>query len=280
MSGQRRSPPASPRSRERGTASPSCRRDSPPGRPLQRRPLVRRRRRRAGGPPPAARRGHSWSEVSEAAGASLSDAVIRATCSVMSRARSCGVSPMSARISARLAWSRNCCGMPNVRTGHVDVGVAQQPGDRVADAADPAVVLDDGDQPVLAARAPTQRLVERLDPARVDDGDADALRVEQAGGLHRRRRHRARRRPAARRGRRRRGAARPSRRAVPIGLDVLGDRALGEAERRSGRRRPRRPRAAARAAGRRRAARRSAARARPAGSTGPTCRCGWRRRRR
>ena len=67
-----------------------------------------------------------------------------------------------------------------------------------AAAADPAVVLDADHQPVLAGQL-DERGVDRLDPARVDDGDADALGGEPLGDLDggrwpsRRRRRRARR---------------------------------------------------------------------------------------
>ena len=100
------------------------------------------------------------------------------------------VSPISARISARLAWSRKRCGMPKSRTGTSTSASRSRPGDRVADAADPAVVLDDDDQR-CARGGRRQRLVERLDPARVDDGGGDALRVEQVGGLQAHRGQRA-----------------------------------------------------------------------------------------
>src|SRR5580704_9087560 len=60
---------------------------------------------------------------------------------------------------------------------HVDVVVAQQPGHRVAEPAGPAVVLDHRDKPVRPGGL-DDRLVDRLDPPRVDDGDTDAVILE------------------------------------------------------------------------------------------------------
>src|SRR5260370_22453345 len=56
----------------------------------------------------------------------------------------------------------------------VDVVVAQQPGHRIAEAANAPVVLDRGHEAVLPGRI-EQRAAERLHPARIDAGDADAL---------------------------------------------------------------------------------------------------------
>src|ERR1019366_7852625 len=52
--------------------------------------------------------------------------------------------------------------------------VAQHPADGVTEAAGDAVVLHGDDQPV-PGRCRRDRRVDRLDPARVDDGHADAL---------------------------------------------------------------------------------------------------------
>ena len=149
-----------------------------------------------------------------------------------------------------------------------------------AAAADDAVVLDADHQPVLAGQV-DERRVDRLDPARVDDGDADALGDQPLGDLDARStaieptaddQHvlgavcgPARRTPPAR----------PTASTSPL------RRTLREAHDGRGVVDLRRPRAAARAAGRAsRGAAQPQARARPGGSTCPTCRCGWRRRRR
>ena len=55
-------------------------------------------------------------------------------------------SPIACSTTARLAWSRNSCGMPKSRTGVVDAGVAERLRDRRAAAAGAAVVLDRGDR--------------------------------------------------------------------------------------------------------------------------------------
>ena len=161
------------------------------------------------------------------------------------------------------------------RRGHAGgVEGLQQDG---AAAADLAVVLDADHQAVLAGELDDRR-VDRLDPARVDDGDADALGL--AAGRRRRRPPRPSsrpRRPArpwcpcgpARR--RRRPCRRPGcpRAAAPLGRrSTVGASSTSTASCSSSRTRLRR------------AARPAAGRARPGGSTCPTCRCGWRRRRR
>ena len=78
---------------------------------------------------------------------------------------------------------------------------------------------------LYCARGVGQRRVERLDPARVNHGHADALVGQPVGGLARTPRPSARPRPAARRPRRRprARAARPCRRAAHR-LEVLAER--------------------------------------------------------
>ena len=72
--------------------------------------------------------------------------------------------------------------MPCSRTGVVDASVVQRLEEHRAAAADDAVVLDADHQPVLAGQV-DERRVDRLDPARVDDGHADALRGQPPGDL-------------------------------------------------------------------------------------------------
>ena len=138
---------------------------------------------------------------------------------------------------------------------------------------DPAVVLDGDDQPVPRRRRSTGSAGERLDPARVDDRDADALVGQPLGDLERRSRHRPDRddqdvRVA--------GAVQHVHAAPAFERgEVGGHRALREAQHRRGvvdRRRA--SRSSSRSVAR--VARRGEpqARARPAGSTGPTCRGG------
>ena len=72
----------------------------------------------------------------------------------------------------------------------VQVVVAQQPGHRVTEPAGPPVVLHHRDQPVLPRRA-DDGLVDRLEPARVDDGHPDAVVAEPSRDLDAGDRHRA-----------------------------------------------------------------------------------------
>ena len=185
-----------------------------------------------------------------------------ATASTTRREMSWAVSPRSASTSGRRPWSRNCVGIPKSSSGVRTPPSRSAWAHDGADTADPDAVLDGDDQPV--PRRQGEHLVgQRLDPARVDDGDADAL-VGQPLATSRRGAaiaptdddedvlvtgavqhvHAA---PAFERG------------------EVGGHGALREAQRRSARRRRRRPRAAPRAASRRRAAR-------PAAGPGTTCR--------
>ena len=73
----------------------------------------------------------------------------------------------------------------------VHVGVAQQPRDGVAEAAGPAVVLHHRDQAVRGGGGDHRR-VDRLDPARVDHGHADAVVVQPPGDVDAGDGHRAR----------------------------------------------------------------------------------------
>ena len=121
-----------------------------------------------------------------------------ATAAVISRARCCGVSPPSSRISARARRaSRNSCGRPNVRTGVSTCRVAQQPGHRVAEPAGPPLSSTVTTRRCAAAAA-DDRLVDRLDPARVHHGHADAVVGEQRRGRGAHARPSTRRRAAAR----------------------------------------------------------------------------------
>uniref|UniRef100_J1RUT9 Dehydrogenase n=1 Tax=Streptomyces auratus AGR0001 TaxID=1160718 RepID=J1RUT9_9ACTN len=65
---------------------------------------------------------------------------------------------------------------------HVHTGVPQRLGDGRTDAAGADVVLD-GDHDPVGGGEPGQRRIDRLDPARVDDGGRNALLVEKVGDL-------------------------------------------------------------------------------------------------
>ena len=80
--------------------------------------------------------------------------------------------------------------MPCWRNGSVHLLVVEQLQQGRAASADPAVVLNADHQPMVT-RQVHDRGVPGLDPARVDDGDADALVGEPRGHLDRHRGHRA-----------------------------------------------------------------------------------------
>ena len=196
--------------------------------------------------------------------------------STMPRAMVWAFRPIRSRIACRSACWRNSCGMPCSENGVVTPSSVSSWSSAAADAADPAVVLDADHQPVVAGQ-PDQGGVERLDPARVDDGDADALGREPLADLDPDRGHRARRRRRARPWRR--GVARTSQPparstasmsagGAPFGRRTTVGRVVdghGLAQQLA------HPGAVARRGD-------AQTRARPGGSRGPTCRCGSRRR--
>ena len=155
--------------------------------------------------------------------------------------------------------------MPKSRTGVWTPGVAQHLRQPRPDAADPDVVLD-----VTTSRWPPRQVEERrgdrIDPPRVDDGDADPL----AGQAFARPRARAPAiAPTTRQhvGSRHRGRSTSTPSTTLEGRDVRRHGALGEPQHGRARRRPRPPRAAAPAAARRPAGRRGAGPGRAGAST-------------
>lgn len=77
---------------------------------------------------------------------------------------------------------------PEPPYGYVDFGVTERQRDGGAHSGGPAVVLDDGDQPVFRGEA-GQRGVDGLDPTRVHHRAVDAPRLQQLGGLEAHRGH-------------------------------------------------------------------------------------------
>ena len=202
-----------------------------------------------------------------------------ATQPVIWRAMCWSVRPTSASTSPRDACVQELLRHADVAARHVDLGAPQRARHRRPDAAVHAVVLD-GDHQLVRRRQLADHLGDRQHPARVDDGHADALVAQPLGDRQRHRRRTVRPPPAARRrtARRRARRARRHRRGVRrAGMSSptspFGNRsAVGpvvDVERLA---------ELLAQPGARRAARRPACRARCRGSTGPTCRCGWRRR--
>ena len=125
-------------------------------------------------------------------------------------------------MSARSPCAQELCGRPNVRTGTSTS--RSRSSLATASPKPPTRPLSSTVTTRGAARPRGQRRVDRLDPARVDHGDADALAGQPLGDVRRSRRgHRRRRRRAARRPR---PPARPARRStsMPPSLPTAGDR--------------------------------------------------------
>ena len=110
--------------------------------------------------------------------------------SAIRRAMSCSVSPASASTCPRLPCSRNACGSPRARTGTSSSPVLQRLGERRADPAGAAAVLDGDHQPVPGGEV-DQLGGHGQHPARVDDGDVDAVVGGPLGGGQAHRHHRA-----------------------------------------------------------------------------------------
>ena len=112
-----------------------------------------------------------------------------ATASVMARARSCGVRPASARNLAALAVLEEA--LRQAEDGDRARATVSRSDRATASPNPPTRPLSSTVTTSRCVAAPRQRLVERLDPARIDHGDPDALTGQPLGHLGGYRGHRA-----------------------------------------------------------------------------------------